>query len=294
MRANTGYPRDCGAGSPRRLPEEARPQADPRAVRSAPCGRRPALRRAEARRAPSALRRPARNGRGAQELGGAQGPLAARGREAPGRPRRGPSRRVRRLRGHDSRRQLRRRRGHRVGPRLVSAGEGRRSARSAAQRTSRGRAVRRQAARALDAGAHGRQGQGMADAQEGGRFRRRGRGHRALSRVGAVRPHGGRGPPGRGAARGRARGARAQRRDGRRCGRGAPIGDAGVAGSAPVLRAGLALRDQVRRRPHPGRAGRRRGRALRAGRAGFHEPLPGSRRLRSAPCRRRASSSTAR
>ena len=50
------------------------------------------LRGPEARRAPSPLRPAARDGRRAQELGGAQGPVAARGGEAPRGARRGPSR----------------------------------------------------------------------------------------------------------------------------------------------------------------------------------------------------------
>src|SRR5205814_1208500 len=78
-----------------------------------------------------ALRRSPGDGRRAEELGGAQGPLdEGRGEAARG-PRRGPSVRVCRLRGHHPRGQLRRRRGHRLGSRLVSPGEGRRAGRAA-------------------------------------------------------------------------------------------------------------------------------------------------------------------
>ena len=85
---------------------------------------RPALRRAEARGAAPALRPAPRDGRGAEELGGAQGAVGAPGGEAARGPRRGSPDRVRRLRGRDPRRQLRRRLGDRVGPRLVPLAKG--------------------------------------------------------------------------------------------------------------------------------------------------------------------------
>ena len=253
MPPRPGYPRDCGARPPRRLPEEARPGAHARAVRHGPRRRGPELRGPEARRPPSALRRAPGDGRRAQELGGAQGPLAQGRGEAAGRARRGPPRRVRGLRGHHPRGQLRRRRRHRVGPRLVSAGEGGRAGRAAAGGPARRRPVRHQAARPLDAGAHGRQGQGMADAQEGRRLRRRRGGDRALPGVGALGPH----------RRGGARRLRPDRDLARHAGGGAPVGEVDAArqpvmlaslAEAPFCGSGVALRDQVRRRAGAGRA----------------------------------------
>ena len=106
--------------------------------RRAPGRRRPPVRGPEARGAEPALRPPARAGRHAQELGGAQGTLDPRRGEAPRGPRRGPPARVRRLRGRDSRRQLRRRLGDRVGPRLVPLvqARGSRSSSTSAARSS--------------------------------------------------------------------------------------------------------------------------------------------------------------
>ena len=184
------------------VPQEARPGAHARALRRAAAHRRPALRGAEARGAAAALRPAARDGRGAEELGGAEGAVGARGGEAARGPRRGSSHRVRRLRGRDPARQLRRRLGHRVGPRLVPLRQARGSARAARARQARGGDLRPQDARALDAGPHVGQGQGLAAPQEGGRRRgpaRRGRADRAVSALGALRAHrrgDGRTPPG--------------------------------------------------------------------------------------------------
>ena len=79
-----------------------------------------------------------------------KGPSYDTGREAARGARRGPSDRVRRLRGHDPRGQLRRRRGDRVGPGRVGAD--RRSARRAGQGQAPVRAPGLQAARHLDPG----------------------------------------------------------------------------------------------------------------------------------------------
>ena len=159
-------------------------------------------------------------------------------------------------------RQLRRGLGDRVGPRLVSLGQARGSARAVRARQARAGAVRLQAARALDAGAHGQEGEGVAAAQEGGRAAPpTGRGDRALSGVGDLRAHrrgDARRLPARLAAP--ARRARALRRAG---GRGGPrarqsvmLATLGRARRSPDP--ALALRDQVRRRARAGRAGRRR------------------------------------
>src|SRR5882724_11200135 len=91
------------------VPADARPGAHPRALRGTAAHWRPALRGAEARGAAAALRPAPRDGRGAEELGGAEGAFPARGGEAARGSRRGPPHRVRRLRGRDPDRQLRRR-----------------------------------------------------------------------------------------------------------------------------------------------------------------------------------------
>ena len=72
-----------------------------------------------------------------------KGPSMRHGGEAPRRSRRGSSGRVRGLRGRDPAGQLRRRLGDRLGPRLVSPRQGRRSAAQLARGQARVRALRR-------------------------------------------------------------------------------------------------------------------------------------------------------
>ena len=102
-------------------PRSARPDTTPEpfgARRSG--GARPqSLRGAEACGPPPPLRLPAGAGRRAPVLGGPEGPVARPGRQAARGPGRGPPGRVRRLRGRDPGRQLRRGRGHRLGPRAL-------------------------------------------------------------------------------------------------------------------------------------------------------------------------------
>ena len=112
------------------------------------------LRDPEARREPPALRLSPRARRHAEELGGAQGAEPRPGRQAHGGARRGPSDRLRPLRGNDSERPVRRRRGHRLGQRHLGAG--RRSARRLPRRQAQVPPRRQEAARRLDAGAHAR------------------------------------------------------------------------------------------------------------------------------------------
>ena len=99
---------DAGAGARTR----------PRPVRAAP------LRGPAARGAPPALRLPARGRRGAQVLGGPEGALAQSRRQAARGPHRGPSVRVRVLRGRDPGEAVRCRRGDRLGLRRVFARRG--------------------------------------------------------------------------------------------------------------------------------------------------------------------------
>ena len=100
-----------------------------------PPGAAQQLRRAEARRAPPALRLPPRARRRAEELGGHQGPEPRSRREAAGRPCRGPPARLRRLRGHDPEGPVRRRHGHALGPRHAGSRRATR-ARATARATS--------------------------------------------------------------------------------------------------------------------------------------------------------------
>ena len=134
----------------------------------------------------------------------------------------------------------------------------------------------------------GGQGQGVAAAQEGGRLSpATSRPTERYPRVGAVRPHGG------GDAPGRRRGSRpcasalaALGAPRRRRGRRAPAVHARDAGRAAVLRAGLALRDQVRRRPRAGRAATAtRSRSTGAAGRTITRPLPGGRDRARARCR---------
>ena len=178
--------------------------------------RRAVVRDPEARREPPALRLPPRARRHAEELGGAQGAEPRSGRQADGGARRGPSDRLRRLRGHHPRGPVRRRQGHRLGPRHLGAG-GRR-ARRLPRRQAQVPAARREAARRLDAGADARPRQrapGAVAADQGARRRgaagrrvqrrRRRAGERALRQDD-------RGPADEGEGRGEARPRRRRRR----------------------------------------------------------------------------------
>ena len=79
------------------------------------------LRRPAARRPQPPLRLPARAERRSRQLGRAEGRAAREGRAASRRPRRGPPARLRRFRGDDSGRAVRRRHGRDLGPRHVRA-----------------------------------------------------------------------------------------------------------------------------------------------------------------------------
>ena len=276
---------------PRSTPtgRSATPSAPPSPSAAGRPDGRPPLRGAEARRAAPPLRPAPRDGRRAQELGGAQGALAARGGEAARGPRRGPPARVRRLRGRDPRRQLRRRRGHRVGPRLVPA---RSSPRTRASSSQRGK---------LEVELFGHKLRGRWTlARMGGKDKdwlllkkadgcRRPRRRRPSAIPSRCSP----GSPSRRCATRPARGWPRCARRSRRCG--APRGDVvarAAAGScsppwpsAPFSRARLALRDQVRRRARARRARRRRASRSRPERPGHHRALSRSRRARCARCR---------
>ena len=78
---------------------------------------RASVRRPQARRAPAALRSAPRARRRAQELGRDQGPEPVAQGQAAGGARRGPSARLRRVRGAHPRGRVRRRQRHRLGPR---------------------------------------------------------------------------------------------------------------------------------------------------------------------------------
>ena len=132
---------------------EARSRADARAVRRGPragtAARAAPLRRAEARGAAAPLGLPPRARGHPAELGGAEGPVVRPGRQADGRRGGGSPDRVRGLRGDDPRRELRRRRGHRLGPRHLAAPRG--PLRRARAGQARLRALRLQAPRRVDA-----------------------------------------------------------------------------------------------------------------------------------------------
>ena len=81
----------------------------------------PAFRRAEARRAPIALRPAARMGRRIQIVGRDPRPLRRSRGQASRRRSRGPSPGLRRFRGHDSQRRVWRRHGAAVGPRILDS-----------------------------------------------------------------------------------------------------------------------------------------------------------------------------
>ncbi len=206
-------------------------------------------------------------------MGGAQGTVRqARGEAARG-PRRGPSARVRRLRGRDPRGQLRRGALARLGPGHLSPRGRRRPARGGAPRQARPRVRRLQDARPVGAGAHESRRARLALHQEGGRGGRGPGADRAISRVGALRPHhrgNARGPvaPRAGPRPPPRRRRPARRRPGAR--RALHAGDA--RGRAPRRRR-LGVRGEVRRRPRARGAARPRRRALRAQRPGDDQPL---------------------
>ena len=135
----------------RHLSRQARLRADARAARR----RRPAVgaRRSWSRSTtptPPPLRLPARDRRRPQELGRSQGPEPRSARQAPRHADRGPSPRVRRLRGHHPRGRVRRRHGPALGPRHLDAR--RRSGSGPARRAAEVHAAGREAPRRLDAG----------------------------------------------------------------------------------------------------------------------------------------------
>ena len=102
---------------------------------------------------PAPLRLPPRARRRAEELGGAEGPLARSGRQAPGGGGGGSPARVRRLRRGHPQGAVRRRRGAALGPRHLGARGGRR-ARRLRTRQAGVPARRREAARPLAPGPH--------------------------------------------------------------------------------------------------------------------------------------------
>ncbi|WP_409450653.1 DNA ligase D [Aquabacterium sp. J223] len=158
------------------LQPEARLQEDRRAGRHRAAGGRrraaaAAVRHPEALGLAAALRRPAGTGRGDAQLGGAQGAVVRPGAQADGHPRRGPPARLQHLRRHDPEGRVRRRHGHRLGPRHLVAGGG------PARRPGQGQAdlppARPEAGGPVGAGAHlqaGREEAGpVAALQEAGR-----------------------------------------------------------------------------------------------------------------------------
>src|SRR5207249_2382440 len=105
------------------LPRQALRRPHPGAIGLGRRRTRAAVHRSPACRHPAPFRSAARDGRGAEIVGRAQRAVARPGRQTPRRPCRGPPHRVRRFRGDHPRRQLRRGRGDRVGPRCVGAPE---------------------------------------------------------------------------------------------------------------------------------------------------------------------------
>ena len=95
--------------------------AEPSGQRAVAPAAAPALRGAEARRPPAALRPAPGARRGLQVLGRHARTLRRSGRQAPGGGGRGPSARLRRLRGHHPRRPVRRRHGAALGSRLLDS-----------------------------------------------------------------------------------------------------------------------------------------------------------------------------
>jgi hypothetical protein len=115
-----------GPGTARRIPPQARLPEDRRTQRRHRRRARAAraVRDPEARRHPPALRLPAGGRRGAEVVGGDQGPVAGSGRQAAVGRGRGPPAGLWRLRGHDPQGPVRRRHGAAVGPRLLVARTG--------------------------------------------------------------------------------------------------------------------------------------------------------------------------
>ncbi|CAK7283276.1 hypothetical protein SGPA1_21251 [Streptomyces misionensis JCM 4497] len=145
-----------GSGGPAAdVPRQARLRADPGALgRAGVPGRRPAaVRGADPRRAPDALRLPAPGRRRPEVLVGAEGAVRRPRGQAARRAHRGPSAGVRGLRGRDPEGRVRRGHGDRVGPRDVRAVEPRPAGaagglrRVAGARARHVPAARRQAAR---------------------------------------------------------------------------------------------------------------------------------------------------
>ena len=257
--------------------------------------RRARVRGPEACGEPPALRLPPRARRHAQELGGAEGAEPRPRRQADGGPRRGSPDRLRRLRGRDPEGPVRRRQRDRLGQRHLGAG--RRRARRLPRRQAQVPPPGQEAARRLDAGADARprrRAPGAVAADQGARRIRAagGRLQRRRCRAGErdlgsdhrrSAENGGEGGRQGAAARSRQdRGESARDRQGGRRGTvarrprirasaGAAAGGRGQGGAAAGPRAaagdagrrsaerhGLALRDQVRRLPHPGADRRRR------------------------------------
>src|SRR5262249_18160665 len=177
-----------GESGSRGIRAKGRPAGDTRAVRRAQRGRRQPLRRAQALGAAASLRPASADRRRAEELGRAQGALRARPREAPRGARRRPPARGRQLPGDHPRGQLRRGAVDRMGRRPLRAREARARAPADRARQAGVRAIRLQAARAVDARSHERQGKGLASPQEGRRVRGRGGAYGALPGVGSVGP----------------------------------------------------------------------------------------------------------
>ena len=225
-----------------------------------PADRGPALRGPAARRPPPALGPAAGDRRGAGQLGDPARPVGRHQGAAAGGADRGPSARVRQLRGPDPGRQLRRRGDDPLGLGPLSAGRRRRARGGAGGRQAGPRAARTQAARALGAGAHqGRGRQAVAVLQEG---RRRGRRQRAGGGDAAI---GGLRPDRRSSCA--TASAATPTLAARAAAAGAPRAALPARALSPMLadvvedpftRAGLDLRAQVRRHPRPHPAPRRR------------------------------------
>ncbi len=134
--------RDDAFRATRGLSTEAQSREHARAVRGWRTGERAAVRRPAARSPEAPLRPPARARRRARELGCSEGDAHDRLRATPRSARRGPPARVRRLRGRDTGRSIRRRDGRDLGSgnlRARRGEEGRGAHRASARRASRRR-----------------------------------------------------------------------------------------------------------------------------------------------------------
>ncbi len=202
-RAHGGDPSiKLSADGPRGLQEEARLLQDSRAARRGASRRRLVVLHPEARGLAPPLRLPAGAGRSAPELGRAEGPVLRPARQATRDARRGPSGRVRLLRGRDPREGIRSGNGRPLGPRDVDARD-RSEARpqeGGAEVRAPGREARREVGPRQDQGGRpqglaARQGPGRARAAGGGAgHRERASGERGL-RARPRRGGGGAGPP---------------------------------------------------------------------------------------------------